>query len=131
MAGRSWKDCPDFSVCQYYGDRAKASGIPLDDEVVLGSVDGLDSIVHNSELVLAVAGERPEVPVQNLPKVDIAPLTLEGGIPGIGITITEPGDKPGDKPGKLVLATSVEHAKTIAHTILQICYRMEDHHTEY
>lgn len=53
--GGSWKDIVSLPV-MIYAARQRAHGLPDDDEVVYGHIDGLGKIVHVSELGEALPG---------------------------------------------------------------------------
>lgn len=50
MNGKSWRENPGNPAAMMYGIRAELSGLPLDDEVIYGHVNGLGYLVHVSEI---------------------------------------------------------------------------------
>lgn len=48
--GRSWRDTVGNWAVRHYGARVERNGLPFDDEVVYGKIDGLGHAVHVSEL---------------------------------------------------------------------------------
>lgn len=48
--GKSWMDCDGNPACLKYAIRSGFAGIPPDNDVVYGKVDGFGHIVHVSEL---------------------------------------------------------------------------------
>lgn len=50
VAGQSWMNATGNPACLGYAMRSAAAGLPLDDEVVYGKVNGLGYLVHVSEL---------------------------------------------------------------------------------
>lgn len=50
VAGGSWMHAGSNPTALVYGMRSALAGLPLDNEVVYGKVDGLGHLVHVSEL---------------------------------------------------------------------------------
>ncbi len=48
--GKSWMDMNGNPACLKYAIRSGISGLPTDDNVVYGKVDGLGHLIHESEL---------------------------------------------------------------------------------
>ena len=48
--GKGWNESEGNPAAMMYGIRASVSGLPLDNEVVYGKINGLGHIVHVSEL---------------------------------------------------------------------------------
>lgn len=52
VAGKSWVHCAGNPACLIYAVRSGKGGIPMDDDVLYGKIDGLGYLIHISELVL-------------------------------------------------------------------------------
>lgn len=51
-SGESWMVTPPRNwAVLHYGNRVAQVGLPMDDEVVYGKIDGLGYIIHTSEIV--------------------------------------------------------------------------------
>lgn len=52
VAGKSWKICDGNPACIIYAIRSGKEGLPMDDDVLYGIIDGLGFLIHVSELIL-------------------------------------------------------------------------------
>lgn len=50
VAGKSWMDCNGNPACLIYAMRSGFDGLPTDDQVLYGKIDGLGHLVHMSEI---------------------------------------------------------------------------------
>lgn len=50
LGGGSWMDARGNPACLKYAMRSGFAGLPLDDEVIYGKVNGLGHLVHVSEI---------------------------------------------------------------------------------
>lgn len=48
--GQSWMDCNGNPACMIYGMRSGVAGLPIDDKVLYGKIDGAGYLIHESEL---------------------------------------------------------------------------------
>jgi len=63
MTGGSWMDAEGNPACLVYAIRtgfAPPPGIPFDDQVLYGKIDGLGHLVHTSEIVTPTRDERTD-----------------------------------------------------------------------
>lgn len=49
--GKSWMDCNGNPACMIYGMRSGIAGLPLDDKVLYGKINGSGHLIHESEIV--------------------------------------------------------------------------------
>lgn len=47
--GKSWMDCAGNPACLVYAMRSGFTGLPIDDEVVYGKLNGMGHLLHISE----------------------------------------------------------------------------------
>lgn len=50
VSGGSWMNAKGNPACLKYAMRSAMSGLPLDNEVVYGKIDGLGHLIHATEL---------------------------------------------------------------------------------
>ena len=50
LAGKSWMVCDGNPACMLYAIRGGFGGLPADNEVVYGKINGLGHLIHVSEL---------------------------------------------------------------------------------
>jgi hypothetical protein len=48
--GQSWMDCNGNPTCLKYAWRSGFAGLPLDNKVIYGHINGIGHLVHESEL---------------------------------------------------------------------------------
>jgi len=59
ISGKSWMFCVGNPAAMNYGIRSGLNGLPIDDEVVYGHINGLGFLVHISELDTVNVPEQP------------------------------------------------------------------------
>lgn len=50
IAGTSWMNCDGNPACLEFAMRSAVEGLPIDDEVVYGKINGSGLLIHESEL---------------------------------------------------------------------------------
>lgn len=50
VMGKSWMVCDGNPACLKYAIRAGSTGLPIDNEVLYGKINGLGELLHTSEI---------------------------------------------------------------------------------